>query len=163
MVQKLMLYGMPVSLFVSGFFFPIGVLVYWFTNNLWTLAQQFYILKKLPIPGSPEAKAKAAADGPVVDPRTLAPRPGAKPVRGKPGLPPSSPTNGVTPTDGPTPTDGGTPADDDAKAKDDAGKGPVADGGPSSDTSPNGKPPGGSPPGENRRGQGQQRGKRKRR
>jgi YidC/Oxa1 family membrane protein insertase len=58
-VQKLLLYGMPISLFVSGFFFPIGVLVYWFTNNLWTLGQQFYILKKLPPPGSPAAGAPA--------------------------------------------------------------------------------------------------------
>src|SRR3954469_16057131 len=33
-VQRLMLYGMPLSLLVSGFFFPIGVLLYWFTNNL---------------------------------------------------------------------------------------------------------------------------------
>ena len=86
-VQKFMLYGMPLSLFVSGFFFPVGVLLYWFTNNLWTLGQQFFILRKLPPPGSDAAKAKAAADKPVVDPRTLAPKPGAKPVRGKPGRP----------------------------------------------------------------------------
>jgi YidC/Oxa1 family membrane protein insertase len=99
-VQKLMLYGMPLSLFVSGFFFPIGVLLYWFTNNLWTLGQQFFILRKMPPPGSDAAKAKAAADKPVVDPKTLAPKPGAKPVRTKPGRP-------VTPTAGPpaTPTD----------------------------------------------------------
>jgi YidC/Oxa1 family membrane protein insertase len=83
-VQKLMLYGMPLSLFVSGFFFPIGVLLYWFTNNLWTLGQQFFILRKLPPPGSDAAKAKAAADKPPVDPKTLAPKPGAKPVRNKP-------------------------------------------------------------------------------
>jgi YidC/Oxa1 family membrane protein insertase len=83
-VQKLMLYGMPLSLFVSGFFFPIGVLLYWFTNNLWTLGQQFFILRKLPPPGSDAAKAKAAADKPAVDPKTLAPKPGAKPVRNKP-------------------------------------------------------------------------------
>jgi YidC/Oxa1 family membrane protein insertase len=85
MVQRLMLYGMPLSLFVSGFFFPIGVLIYWLTNNLWTLGQQFYILKKLPPPGSPAAKAGAGADKPVIDPKTLAPKPGAKPVRGKGG------------------------------------------------------------------------------
>ena len=85
MVQKLLLYGMPLSLFVSGFFFPIGVLIYWFTNNLWTLGQQFYILKKLPPPGSPGALAKAAADKPQIDPKSLAPKPGAKPVRPKPG------------------------------------------------------------------------------
>jgi YidC/Oxa1 family membrane protein insertase len=84
-VQRLMLYGMPLSLFVSGFFFPIGVLLYWFTNNLWTLGQQFFILRKMPPPGSDAAKAKAAADKPAVDPRTLAPKPGAKPVRPKPG------------------------------------------------------------------------------
>ena len=86
-VQRLMLYGMPLSLFASGFFFPIGVLLYWFTNNLWTLGQQFFILRKMPPPGSAAAKAKAAADKPVVDPRTLAPKPGAKPVRPKPGRP----------------------------------------------------------------------------
>jgi YidC/Oxa1 family membrane protein insertase len=83
-VQKFMLYGMPLTLFVSGFFFPIGVLLYWFTNNLWTLGQQYFILRKLPPPGSDAAKAKAAADKPYVDPKTLAPKPGAKPVRGKP-------------------------------------------------------------------------------
>jgi YidC/Oxa1 family membrane protein insertase len=86
-VQRLMLYGMPLSLFVSGFFFPIGVLLYWFTNNLWTLGQQFFILRKMPPPGSDAHKAKAAADKPVIDPRTLAPKPGAKPVRPKPGRP----------------------------------------------------------------------------
>ena len=69
MVQRLMLYGMPLSLFVSGFFFPIGVLLYWFTNNLWTLGQQFFILRKMPPPGSAAALAKAAADKPAVDPR----------------------------------------------------------------------------------------------
>jgi YidC/Oxa1 family membrane protein insertase len=85
MVQKLMLYGMPVGLFVSGFFFPLGVLLYWFTNNLWTLGQQFYILKKLPVPGAPAAKEQ---DGrPAIDPKSLAPRPGAKPVRNRPGRP----------------------------------------------------------------------------
>ena len=84
-MQKFLLYVMPASLFVSGFFFPIGVLLYWFTNNLWTLGQQFYILKKLPPPGSPAALAKAAADKPQIDPKSLAPKPGAKPVRPKPG------------------------------------------------------------------------------
>ncbi|MGY1738956.1 membrane protein insertase YidC [Geodermatophilus sp. SYSU D00684] len=87
MVQKLLLYGMPISLFVTGFFFPIGVLLYWMTNNLWTLGQQFFILRKMPPPGSPAAKAKAEAEKPAIDPKTLAPKPGAKPVRGKGGRP----------------------------------------------------------------------------
>jgi YidC/Oxa1 family membrane protein insertase len=98
-VQRLMLYGMPLSLLVSGFFFPIGVLLYWFTNNLWTLGQQFFILRKMPPPGSTAALAKAAEGKPAVDPRTLAPKPGAKPVRPKPGRPALTTTdgNGVAP------------------------------------------------------------------
>ncbi|MGI8720638.1 MAG: membrane protein insertase YidC, partial [Geodermatophilaceae bacterium] len=88
LIQKLLLYGMPLGLFASSFFFPLGVLMYWFINNLWTLGQQFYILKKLPPPGSAGALAKAAAERPKVDPKDLAPKPGAKPVRGPKGRTP---------------------------------------------------------------------------
>jgi YidC/Oxa1 family membrane protein insertase len=86
-VQKVMLYGVPLSLLVSGFIFPIGVLIYWVTNNAWTFGQQYFILKKMPPPGSPDALSRAAADKPAVDSRTLAPKPGAKPVRTKPVRP----------------------------------------------------------------------------
>ncbi len=140
-VQRLMLYGMPLSLFVSGFFFPIGVLLYWFTNNLWTLGQQFFILRKMPPPGSDAHKAKLAADKPVVDPRTLAPKPGAKPVRPKPGRPTAS----VTGTDGATAVTAG----DGAMAE-----GDLADGSPSNGVAGGAAKPGQSPP---------NRGKRKRR
>jgi len=88
MIQKLLLYGMPIGLFASSFFFPLGVLMYWFINNLWTLGQQFYILKKLPPPGSAGALAKAVADRPKIDPKELAPKPGAKPIRGPRGRTP---------------------------------------------------------------------------
>ncbi|HEX2075794.1 MAG TPA: membrane protein insertase YidC, partial [Geodermatophilus sp.] len=101
MVQKMLLYGMPISLFVTGFFFPIGVLLYWFTNNLWTLGQQFFILRKMPPPGSPAAKAQAAAEKPAIDPKALAPKPGAKPVRTKPGRPTAAAQPAAT--DAPTP------------------------------------------------------------
>ena len=37
MIQRLMLYGIPLSLLVSGSLFPIGVVIYWVTNNLFTL------------------------------------------------------------------------------------------------------------------------------
>src|SRR3712207_8458758 len=39
----------------------------------------------MPPPGSDAAKARAAAEKPAVDPKALAPRPGAKPVRPKSG------------------------------------------------------------------------------
>jgi YidC/Oxa1 family membrane protein insertase len=122
MMQKFLLYVMPASLFVSGFFFPIGVLLYWMTNNLWTLGQQHFVLKKMPPPGSPAALAKAAAEKPAIDPRTLAPKPGQKPVRAKGGrpatlAPESTMSADGTPLDaaleGPAPTSAtpnGTPA-----------------------------------------------------
>jgi YidC/Oxa1 family membrane protein insertase len=97
MVQKVLLYGMPLSLFVTGFFFPIGVLLYWTTNNLWTLGQQFFILRKLPPVGSDAHKAKQAEGKPVIDPKTLAPKPGAKPVRTKSGRPATPPAVTGTP------------------------------------------------------------------
>jgi YidC/Oxa1 family membrane protein insertase len=104
MVQKMMLYVMPAGLFVSGFLFPIGVLLYWFTNNLWTLGQQYFILRKMPPPGSDAHKAKVAAEKPAIDPKTLAPKPGAKPVRPKAGRPVAPPAVDAT-----TPADGGSP------------------------------------------------------
>jgi YidC/Oxa1 family membrane protein insertase len=145
-VQKLLLYGMPLSLFVSGFFFPIGVLLYWTTNNLWTLGQQFFILRKLPPPGSDAAKAKAAADKPAVDPRTLAPKPGAKPVRSKTGRPAGA--SAATSTPAPA-----TPAPATPAPTDDAESAPA-----------NRPAPGPGSPGQGKSRPGQaNRGKRKRR
>ena len=68
-VQRLMLYGMPLSLFVSGFFFPIGVLLYWFTNNLWTLGQQWVVMTFWPPPELPSKEEVAATRPPPPPPR----------------------------------------------------------------------------------------------
>ena len=51
--QKIMLYAFPVIFAVSGVNFPIGVLIYWSTTNLWTWGQQYYVIKRNPTPGSP--------------------------------------------------------------------------------------------------------------
>ena len=51
--QKIMLYLFPVIFAVSGVNFPIGVLIYWSTTNLWTWGQQYYVIKRNPTPGSP--------------------------------------------------------------------------------------------------------------
>ncbi|RIV41606.1 membrane protein insertase YidC [Micromonospora radicis] len=109
MVQRLMLYGIPLSLLVSGLIFPIGVIIYWVTTNLFSLGQQTWVLRKYPPPpasaaartatgrpdhgagtagGRPDrgakvtagaAKAAKAADAPVPA-KSLAPRPGARPT-----------------------------------------------------------------------------------
>ena len=39
--QKVLLYSLPVVFGVGGIVFPIGVLIYWTTTNLWTMGQQF--------------------------------------------------------------------------------------------------------------------------
>lgn len=46
--QKMMLYLAPGMLAISGFIFPIGVLFYWLTTNLWSMAQQFFVLRRMP-------------------------------------------------------------------------------------------------------------------
>jgi YidC/Oxa1 family membrane protein insertase len=48
-----MLYLFPVIFAVSGVNFPVGVLIYWSTTNLWTWGQQYYVIKRNPTPGSP--------------------------------------------------------------------------------------------------------------
>lgn len=61
--QKIMLYLFPLIFAVSGVNFPVGVLIYWSTTNLWTWGQQFYVIKRNPTPGSPayeELQAKKA-------------------------------------------------------------------------------------------------------
>jgi YidC/Oxa1 family membrane protein insertase len=51
--QKIMLYLFPAIFAISGVNFPVGVLIYWSTTNLWTWGQQFYVIKRNPTPGSP--------------------------------------------------------------------------------------------------------------
>lgn len=50
--MKIMLYAMPLIFVMSGPLFPIGVLIYWTTTNLWTMGQQYYVIRRNPTPGS---------------------------------------------------------------------------------------------------------------
>jgi YidC/Oxa1 family membrane protein insertase len=56
--QKLLLYVLPVVFAVGGIAFPIGVLFYWTTSNLWTMGQQFYVIRNNPAPGTAAERAK---------------------------------------------------------------------------------------------------------
>ena len=60
--QKLLLYVLPVVFAVGGIAFPIGVLLYWTTSNLWTMGQQFYVIRNNPAPGTPAFDAKVERD-----------------------------------------------------------------------------------------------------
>ena len=58
--QKIMLYVFPLFFAVTGINFPVGVLVYWLTTNLWSMGQQFYVIRKNPQPGTPAYDAYEA-------------------------------------------------------------------------------------------------------
>jgi len=60
--QKILLYMLPIVFAVSGVAFPIGVLIYWTVSNLWTMGQQFYVIRRNPAPGTPAFHAKQLRD-----------------------------------------------------------------------------------------------------
>jgi len=73
--QKVLMYILPFIFVISGPNFPIGVLIYWATTNVWTMGQQFYVIRRNPTPGSDAEKtykarlaAKALKKGvPLID------------------------------------------------------------------------------------------------
>lgn len=54
--QKMMMYVLPLFMLVIGVNFPTGLLVYMLTTNVWTMGQQFYVIRNNPTPGSRAAK-----------------------------------------------------------------------------------------------------------
>jgi YidC/Oxa1 family membrane protein insertase len=76
-MNKITLWVFPLGVLVFGAFFPIGLLVYWLSNNIWTLGQQHLIYKKI---DREEAEQKTA----VVEKRSnLGPKVGQKPTQPK--------------------------------------------------------------------------------
>ena len=73
MIQQLMLYGIPFSLLVSGWNFPIGVIIYWVTQNLFSLGQQYWVLHEVP------AAAHPGPDGRQGDPAKAPAKPTGRP------------------------------------------------------------------------------------
>ncbi|HYJ76931.1 MAG TPA: membrane protein insertase YidC [Actinomycetes bacterium] len=102
--QKILLYVFPLVFAVSGVNFPIGVLLYWLTTNLWSMGQQFYVIRRNPSPGSPAFEAlerrraaKAAAKAPKAIPGSASSNgSGPEPDPAEPGSGP----NGGTPRPG---------------------------------------------------------------
>ncbi|MET4583791.1 YidC/Oxa1 family membrane protein insertase [Conyzicola nivalis] len=56
--QRVLLYILPLVFAFSGFAFPIGVMFYWLTSNIWTMVQQFIVIRNMPTPGSEAAFAR---------------------------------------------------------------------------------------------------------
>ncbi|MDP9219427.1 MAG: membrane protein insertase YidC [Actinomycetota bacterium] len=69
--QKMLMYVLPLFFAISGVNFPIGVLLYWLTTNVWSMGQQFYVIRRMPAPGSQAEKdlearrARKAKDKPI--------------------------------------------------------------------------------------------------
>ncbi|MET0975753.1 MAG: membrane protein insertase YidC [Leifsonia sp.] len=58
--QRILLYLLPLVFAFSGVAFPLGVMFYWLTSNIWTMVQQFVVIRNMPTPGSEAAKAREA-------------------------------------------------------------------------------------------------------
>ncbi|MBI5162163.1 MAG: membrane protein insertase YidC [Micrococcales bacterium] len=58
--QRMLLYILPLVFIFSGIAFPIGVMFYWLTSNVWTMVQQFVVIRNMPTPGSEAALAREA-------------------------------------------------------------------------------------------------------
>ena len=76
-MNKLMLWAFPVGILVTGAFWPMAILVYMVTNNLWTLGQQYYLFEKM------AKEDDAAALQRREEQRSLAPKVGVKPSKSK--------------------------------------------------------------------------------
>ena len=77
-VQKVLLYVLPLSFAFFGFSFPVGVLLYWLTTNIWSMGQQAWVIKRMPpvVPGAggPPPPRSGGSDG--KGPQTPTPKPG---------------------------------------------------------------------------------------
>jgi YidC/Oxa1 family membrane protein insertase len=108
MMNKLALYVFPLGVVVGGPFLPLAIILYWFSNNIWTFGQQHYVFTM--IEKEDEAKKQEVLQRRAAN----APQPGAKPKR---KAEPASANGSATGDD-----------DTDAKTDDDASGGKTADG-----------------------------------
>jgi YidC/Oxa1 family membrane protein insertase len=89
-MNKLALYVFPLGILVSGAFFPVAILLYWVSNNLWTYVQQHVVF------GNIEKEEEAEKAAKLEKRAQNAPKPGAKPAaktvtsKPKPGAKPAA-------------------------------------------------------------------------
>ncbi|MGH3695983.1 MAG: membrane protein insertase YidC [Pseudonocardiaceae bacterium] len=102
MMNKLMLYLFPLGVVAGGPFFPVAILLYWLSNNLWTLAQQRVVYQWI---DTEETEKKDAA---IAQRQSLAPRPGQKPNRPRKD---GATTDNLTGSETPTGSDDGVGSD----------------------------------------------------
>jgi YidC/Oxa1 family membrane protein insertase len=63
--QRYIMYGLPFFFVIFVFRFPAGLLLYWITTNLWTIAQQMIVRRRLgPLRPPPDPDAPPEEKGP---------------------------------------------------------------------------------------------------
>ena len=83
-------YVFPLGILVSGPFFPVAILLYWVSNNIWTYGQQHVVFNRIE---KREAEEKEQA---IARRSANAPAPGVKPNRSKKGNTPAAPASSGT-------------------------------------------------------------------
>ncbi|MGC0362471.1 YidC/Oxa1 family membrane protein insertase [Rhodococcus sp. 27YEA15] len=84
-MNSLVLWVFPLGVLVFGVFVPVAILIYFVSNNCWTLAQQHLVYRALAREQSAGAASQPATK-PLFGSQPLPgskPRPGVKPVRGR--------------------------------------------------------------------------------
>jgi YidC/Oxa1 family membrane protein insertase len=96
-VMRFMPWIFPLGVLLGGLFaaFPVAILLYWLTNNLWTLGQQHIVSRRLDAadarrPSTPPEPLTVAEPIPVEPQPAPALLPGAKPVTPRPSRRPTS-------------------------------------------------------------------------
>ena len=77
MMNRMMVWFMPLTILFTGAFWHIGLLFYMVSNNIWTFFQQRFIFNKMDAEEEAEIQAKKDAQ------RASAPKPGVKPNNSK--------------------------------------------------------------------------------
>ncbi|GAC02334.1 OxaA family protein [Gordonia namibiensis NBRC 108229] len=77
MMNNLALYIFPIGILITGPFFPVAILLYWMSNNIWTYGQQHLVFGKI---AKEEEEAKRLKQEKL---KANAPKPGARPDRQK--------------------------------------------------------------------------------
>jgi YidC/Oxa1 family membrane protein insertase len=99
MMQKITLWVFPLGVLVFGGGFPVGLLLYWLSNNGWTLGQQHFVFRRM---DKEEAEQKELV---IEQKAALAPKPGQKPTQVR-----RRPANAVAAIGAETETTNGTTA-----------------------------------------------------
>jgi|HubBroStandDraft_6_1064221.scaffolds.fasta_scaffold18174_2 YidC/Oxa1 family membrane protein insertase len=61
--QRWMMLGLPLVFIVFLLRYPAGLLIYWITTNLWTIAQGYFVRRSYGPPPAPAGKADSASGG----------------------------------------------------------------------------------------------------